>query len=111
VEWGGGDLTNEALTEDGPAVRLPRAVLIEHFDQQALLLLEDSDVLVTSSRATAELVQLLQEAFAGEGFTLKDLASLLQEQYQLKGAAALEEARSLLDSWLKTGLLCRCGGV
>ena len=102
-------MTNEALREDWPAVRLPRAVLYELFDEQALLLIEDSDALVTSSRATAELIDLLQRAFDGEGFTLKDLAGLLQEHYGMRSAHALEEARSMLRSWLRTGLLCRCG--
>jgi len=104
-------LTGTALNDDLAAVRLPRAVFIQRFDAQALILVADSDSLVTTSLATAELIELLQQAFEGAAFTLEDLTILLQEQYNLGRTAALAEARSLRSTWLKTGLLWPSVGV
>jgi len=77
---------------------------VERFGEEALILLETQDRFLTVNRAAADLVQLIESAFALEPFTADDLVALLVQNYQLEAAEAAQEAQTLLDSWLEQGL-------
>ena len=47
----------------------------------------------------------LWEQLTGRDFTVQDMASLLQEKYEVSAGRALEDAGKLLDVWKEQGVV------
>ncbi len=47
----------------------------------------------------------LWEKVQNKDFTAEELASLLQEEYEVDAATALHDATALLDAWVKDGVV------
>ncbi len=76
--------------------RFSSALYLEWFDDEALLLVGERDLLLTVNRAGGDLFDALAAAFADRAFTLADGANWFGEQYELGAAACLEQARKVL---------------
>ena len=85
--------------------RFSSPLYLEWFDDEALLLVADRDLLLTVNRAAGELFEALAEAFAGRPLTLADGIAWLGENYDLATAACRVEARALLAFALKHRLV------
>jgi hypothetical protein len=46
----------------------------------------------------------LWEALVGKVFSVEDMAALLCQEYDVDEAVALQDAKTLLDEWVKQGL-------
>ena len=87
------------------AYRLSPSLYLEWFDDEALLLVADSDLLLTINRGAGELFEALAEAFSGRTFTLPDAVVWLGRNYELAAAACRTQARNLLAFALKHRLV------
>jgi len=85
--------------------RLSPELALERFGEEALILLETQDRFLTVNRAAADLVELIESAFAAQGFAVSDLGGLLAQNYELHTEEAAHEAQALVEAWLEQGLL------
>ena len=81
--------------------RLATELYLEWFDDEALLLVAECDLLLTLNRAGGVLFEALSATFFGRFFTLQDGSDWLGENYELTAAACRKQARSLLAFALK----------
>lgn len=85
--------------------RLSPALYLEWFDDDALLLVGERDLLLTLNRPGGELFEVAAEALAGRPFTLADGISRLGEHYDLTAPACRAQARMLLAFALRHRLV------
>ncbi len=62
----------------------------------------DFSSIISMNESSAYLWQAIQDK---ELFTIEELATLLTEQYKVEEATALEDCKTLLDQWVKAGIL------
>jgi len=79
-------------------------VYVEYFDDDAILLLADRDVMVTVNRAAAELYELFRKQTGDRLFTRNDCAAFLEKSYDLPERKVPSQVRSLLSFGLKQQL-------
>lgn len=76
-------------------------VYLEHFQEDAVLLIADRDVMVTVNHAAAQLYESARESVGGDHFERSDCVCFLLKNYKLSDCEAEEQMRSLLGFGLK----------
>lgn len=87
--------------------QLSSHVYLESFDEDAVLLIADHDVMVTVNHAAAQLFMQAQESVGNSVFTRSDCVSFLLDHYELTKLAAEQKMRSLLGFGLKQCLVLK----
>ena len=85
--------------------RIPSHVFIEFFDEDAVMLVADQDLMVTVNHAAAKLFEQASLHFAGGSFNRIDCVSFLLQNFQIDQTHAEQQARSLLGFALRHGLV------
>ena len=84
-------------------------VFIEKFDEDAIMLVADRDVMVTVNYAAAQIFKQALETVASETFSRSDCVNHLLQFYDLTGSEAAAQMRSLLGFALRHRMvLKRC---
>ena len=91
--------------------RLSPHMFLEVFDQDAVLLLADRDVMVTINHAAAELFAQVRLNFAGKLFSRLDFLNLLLLVYEIDRPEAEHQVRSLLGFAIRHGLVMQRSAV
>jgi hypothetical protein len=89
------------------AWRFRPGIVQERFGEAALVLLGDTDRLLTLNRAGGEVLAAVMRHVRGDGFGLADLARILSGRYELSATEARAESRSLLRDWESHGVVLR----
>lgn len=82
-------------------------VLIEFFDEDAVMLVADRDVIITVNQMAAQIFQHARERVGNETFNRTACVDFLLENYQLSGQDAAGQMRSLLGFGLRQGLILK----
>lgn|GEM_PF-2724305 len=82
-------------------------VAIEFFDEDAVMLVADRDVIVTVNQVAAQIFQHAQEIIGNETFNRSACVDFLLENYQLSGQEAEGQMRSMLSFGLRQGLVLK----
>jgi hypothetical protein len=80
-------------------------VFIEFFDEDAVLLVADRDLMVTVNHAAAMLYEQASLQSAGRSFNRSDWVNFLLRNFQLNQANAERQVRSILGFALRHGLV------
>ena len=105
-------MTGYAAAQDtgvGREFRLRRGIAVEHFDDRSLLLLGDTDQLVTLNRVGGDLIETMYGRIQERRFGLQDLARTIADRYELSLKQACREAENVLADWVTCGIVERCG--
>ena len=87
--------------------QLSSHVFIEFFDEDAVMLVADRDVIITVNQMAAQIFQHAREMFGNETFNRSACVDFLLENYQLSGQEAAGQMRSLLGFGLRHGLVLK----
>ena len=82
-------------------------VFIEFFDEDAVMLVADRDVMVTVNQMAAQIFQHAREMVGNETFNRSACVDFLLENYQLSGQEAAGQMRSMLGFGLRQGLVLK----
>ena len=82
-------------------------VLIEFFDDDAVMLVADRDVIVTVNQMAAQIFQHARERVGNETFNRTACVDFLLENYQLSVQDAAAQMRALLGFGLRQGLILK----
>lgn len=85
--------------------RISPHVFIEFFDDDAVLLVADRDLMVTVNHVAAKLFEQASSQSAGRFFNRTDWVNFLLQNFQLNQANAERQVRSLLGFALRHGLV------
>lgn len=91
--------------------RLSPNLVLEYFEDEALALLATQDCFVRVNKAGADLIRLVQAAFAAQSFSDKDLEALLANHFELAAEESCAAAQRILMSWVEHGILIRVEGA
>ena len=80
-------------------------IYLESFDEDAVLLVADRDVMVTVNHAAAQLFSQAQMTVGGSEFSRTDCVHFLLDNYELSNPDAEKKMRSLLGFGLKQHLI------
>lgn len=82
-------------------------IYLEHFDEDAVLLVADRDVIVTVNHAAAQLFTQAQTIAGRSVFSRSDCVHFLLDNYELSNLDAEKKMRSVLGFGLKQGLILK----
>lgn len=82
-------------------------VFIEFFDEDAIMLVADRDVIITVNQMAAQIFQHAREMVGNETFNRSACVDFLLENYQLSGQEAAGQMRSMLGFGLRQGLILK----
>ena len=82
-------------------------VYIESFDEDAVLLVADRDVMITVNHAAAELFKQAKAMAGNSLFNRSDCVSFLLDNYELSNLDAEKKMRSILGFGLKRRLVLK----
>jgi hypothetical protein len=82
-------------------------VFIEFFDEDAVMLVADRDVIITVNQMAAQIFQHAREMVGNETFNRSACVDFLLENYQLSGQEAAGQMRSMLGFGLRQGLILK----
>lgn len=82
-------------------------IYVESFDEDAVLLVADRDVMVTVNRAAAELFEKAKATMENSFFSRSDCVNFLLDQYDLTILDAEKQMRSILGFGLKQYLVIK----
>lgn len=82
-------------------------VYMESFDEDAVLLVADKDVMVTVNRAAAELFEKAKASIENSFFSRSDCVKFLLDQYDLTNLEAEMQMRSILGFGLRQSLVIK----
>ena len=85
--------------------RISPQVFIEFFDEDAVLLVADQDLMVTVNHAAAQLFEQAALQSAGRFFNRSDWVNFLRQNFQLNQVNAERQVRSILGFALRHGLV------
>lgn len=98
------------LQETHPALySVVTDILVEDFDEKAIIFLASRDLLITVNRAAGRLLELILETFSARQFSLEELSHLLQEKYDMAAVDANKEAEGILSYSLRLGIAFAVG--
>ena len=82
-------------------------VLIEFFDEDAVILVADRDVIMTVNQMAVQIFQHARQVVGNETFNRTACVDFLLENYQLADHDAAGQMRSLLGFGLRQGLILK----
>ena len=82
-------------------------VFIEFFDEDAVILVADRDVIMTVNQMAAQIFQHARQVVGSETFNRSACVDFLLENYQLTGQEAAGQMRSMLGFGLRQGLVLK----
>jgi len=82
-------------------------VFIEFFDEDAVILIADRDVIITVNQMAAQFFQHAREMVSNKTFNRSACVDFLLENYQLSGQEAAGQMRSMLGFGLRQGLVLK----
>lgn len=91
-----------------PYYRLSPNIYLEFFDDEAIFLVADRDVMVTANRAAAQLFSKARDVIADRAFSRSDCIDFLLEHYDMGEREATRQVRSILGFALRQRLVLRC---
>ena len=99
----------DRITEDDPhssgLLRLRQDVVVERFEDVAVMLLVSDNHFVTTNLAAADLFEILSMYLGERVVSTGEIAAFLLDQYHLEHAQADAEARGVVEAWVQCGLL------
>lgn len=81
--------------------------MIEFFDEDAVILVADRDVIMTVNQMAAQIFQHARQVVGNETFNRSACVDFLLENYQLSGQEAAGQMRSMLGFGLRQGLILK----
>jgi hypothetical protein len=87
------------------AYQFSRELVIEPFEDEALLLVAEQDRFLTVNRAALDLIELMRGAFGERAFSVPELAALLEAHYDLSSERCTVESAAILAAWFEQGIL------
>ena len=91
--------------DDSAVYQFSPHLVAERFDDEALVLVAEQDRFLTINRAALDLMELMRCAFGERGFSVQELAALLDGHYELSLEQSSQEAQAVVAAWFDQGIL------
>ena len=92
-------------TDDSAVYQFSPHLVAERFDDEALVLVAEQDRFLTINRAALDLMELMRSAFGERGFSVQELAALLDGHYELSLEQSSQEAQAVVAAWFDQCIL------